>query len=107
MLIIDFKLDMTTGEYEQLGQAVAHDIARVPGLIRKTWIWNPHTQEAGGVYLFDDQDSLERYLTGPIVEQLRRLKQVRELRARPFDILQQPSSVTRGIQQPALSGNLG
>jgi hypothetical protein len=106
MLVIDFKLDMTTQEYEQLARAVADEIARVPGLIRKTWTWNPHTRDAGGVYLFEDQASLERYLEGSIIAQLRGLKQVSEVRARPFDILEQPSLVTRGIPQPAVSSGV-
>jgi hypothetical protein len=107
MLIIDFKLDMTTSEYEQLGQAVAHEIAQAPGLIRKTWIWNPQTQDAGGVYLFEDQDSLERYLNGAIIEQLRGMRQVSEVRARRFDVLEQPSSVTRGIGPQQVTAALG
>ena len=107
MLIIDFKLDMTTHEYEQLGEAVAEDIARVPGLIRKTWIWNPQTQDAGGVYLFEDEASIERYLNGPIVEQLRGMKQVSEVRTRRFKVLEPPSSVTRGVDCTAVSSNPG
>jgi hypothetical protein len=97
MLIIDFKLDMTTREYEQLAETVAPEIARVKGLIRKTWIWNPQTLDAGGVYLFEDQDSVERYLDGPMVARLREMNQVKELRARQLDVLEQPSSITRGI----------
>lgn len=48
MLIIHLTLDITTREYEQLGQVVAEQIARVPGLMRKTWIWNSQTQKCGG-----------------------------------------------------------
>ena len=107
MLIIDFNLDMTTAEYEQLGQAVADEIARVPGLMRKTWLWNPQTKTAGGVYLFVDEDSVNRYLNGPIVAELRGLKQVNGLGARLFDVLQQPSSVTRGIDLTAVSTGRG
>ena len=35
--------------------------------------------------VFEDQDALERYLNGPIVDQLRRMHQVSSLRARQFD----------------------
>ena len=97
MLLVDFKLDMTTSDYERLGTAVAPEISRVPGLVRKTWTWNPETHDAGGVYLFEDQNSIERYLEGPIIESLRGMKQVSELRVRTFDVLEQPSSVTRGV----------
>ena len=107
MLIVDFKLAMTTREYEQLGHAVANEIARVPGLIRKTWIWNPQTNDAGGVYLFDDEASVDRYLNGPIIEQLRGMQQVSGLRTRLFDVLEQPSLVTRGVDENAVSTSLG
>lgn len=99
-LIIDFKLDMSTAEYERVGEAVAPEIAKVPGLIRKTWIWNDRTREAGGIYLFEDQQSLDLYLNGPIVGELRKLPQVSDMHVRQFDVLQNASSITRGVEQP-------
>ena len=103
MLIIDFKLDMTTQEYEELSEAVAPEIAQIPGLLRETWLWDPQTQDAGGVYLFDDDASVDRYLNGPVIQQLRGLPQVSEVRTRRFQVLEQPSSMTRGIQHTAAS----
>lgn len=45
-------------------------------------------QDAGRVYLFEDQDCLERYFNGPIVVRLREMNQVKEVRAREFDVLE-------------------
>lgn len=103
-LIIDFKLDMSTAEYERMGEMVAPEIAKVPGLIRKTWIWNDRTREAGGIYLFEDEASVELYLSGPIVGALRGLPQVSDMHVRQFSVLRSASSLTRGIEQPVAAG---
>jgi hypothetical protein len=42
---------------------LAESIALEPGLIWKIWTENADNQEAGGIYLFEDQDSAEAYLT--------------------------------------------
>ena len=47
-------------EYSDL----AHRIAAIPGLICKVWTENREAGEAGGVYLFEDEASLDAYLGG-------------------------------------------
>ena len=49
---------------KQLAEAsheLACDIANEPGLAWKIWLENRETGHAGGVYLFDDPASAERY----------------------------------------------
>lgn len=41
---------------------LAYIIAETPGLVWKIWTENPDTKEAGGVYLFEDESSLNDYL---------------------------------------------
>ena len=41
---------------------LAQSIAEAPGLIWKIWTENPDTQEAGGIYLFEDEAHLNAYL---------------------------------------------
>ena len=43
---------------------LARRIADVSGLICKVWTENPGTGEAGGIYLFEDEASLDSYLEG-------------------------------------------
>lgn len=43
-------------------EGLAHSIAGEPGLIWKIWTVNEETQEAGGIYLFQDIPSAEAYL---------------------------------------------
>lgn len=98
-MIINYKLNMTTREYEQIGETVAPQIASVPGLIHKTWIWDEETQEAGGIYVFADQESLDEYLRGPIISQLKAMPQASNIRIQQFDVLERASAVTRGVPE--------
>ncbi|AZV93943.1 monooxygenase [Bordetella sp. J329] len=41
---------------------LAASIATEPGLIWKIWTESPDTGEAGGIYLFEDQNSAQAYL---------------------------------------------
>ncbi len=41
---------------------LAEDIATVNGLVYKLWTENEATQEAGGIYVFDNLDDANRYL---------------------------------------------
>jgi hypothetical protein len=77
-------------EYSDL----AHRIANVSGLICKVWTENRETGEAGGVYLFEDEASLDAYLEGKI----ERMKAagIKELRAKRFDVNEPLTHITRG-----------
>lgn len=46
----------------QAYQGLAESINQEPGLIWKIWTENSQMQQAGGVYLFDDQAHAEQYL---------------------------------------------
>jgi Putative mono-oxygenase ydhR len=76
--------------YSQL----ARWIADVPGLICKMWTENAETGEAGGIYLFEDEVSLDSYLAG----KLERMKAsgIEGVRARKFDVNERLTQITRG-----------
>jgi hypothetical protein len=74
--------------------ALARRIADVPGLICKVWTENRETGEAGGVYLFEDEASLDAYL-GPKVERMRAAG-VQGLRVKKFDVNEPLTRITRG-----------
>ena len=73
---------------------LAHRIADVPGLICKVWTENREAGEAGGIYLFADEASLDRYLAGKI----ERMKTagIKGLRAKKFDVNESLTRITRG-----------
>lgn len=72
----------------------AHAIAQVPGLHWKLWIFNPDTQDAGGIYLFNDEASANDYLNGPIVESIKQMAGVEHLEAKLFSINSMLSQLT-------------
>ena len=63
LLQIDFPYQGPFGEafYEAM-KPLAEDIATEAGLISKIWTENEHTQEAGGIYVFDNLADANRYL---------------------------------------------
>jgi len=96
ILQVNFKLQSSTAEYEQICQSVAQVIASVPGLRWKVWLLNKQEKEAGGIYLFDTQEALNNYLAGPIVAQLKSHPAVSEVSAKQFDVMPEVTAITHG-----------
>jgi hypothetical protein len=76
---------------------LAHTIAQTPGLIWKIWTENPDTHEAGGIYLFEDEVSLDAYLTMH-TERLQRMG-IGQINAKTFQVNEPLTAITRGIQE--------
>ena len=96
ILQINFKLNLAPAEYRKICSSVAQPVADVPGLIWKVWLLNEQDGEAGGIYLFQDQQSLDAYLCGPIIRQIKSLPQLREISAKCFETIPDLTEVTRG-----------
>lgn len=63
LLQIDFPYNGPFGEaMAEAFSPLAESIAQESGLIWKIWTENRHTNEAGGIYLFEDVASAETYL---------------------------------------------
>lgn len=63
VLQIDFPYNGPFGaEMEAAFSPLAESIAQESGLIWKMWTENSETNEAGGIYLFEDKPSAEAYL---------------------------------------------
>jgi heme-degrading monooxygenase HmoA len=60
--IITFSLEgISEQDYLQLIESAAHSFAELPGLVSKTWLANAETNTYGGVYLWQDRESMEGY----------------------------------------------
>jgi hypothetical protein len=95
LLQIDYLFDGPWGdemaeEYSEL----ARRIAAVPGLVCKVWTENREAGEAGGVYLFEDEASLDAYM-GPKIARMEAAG-VKGLRAKKFDVNESLTRITRG-----------
>lgn len=77
----------------------ARQIAQWPGLLRKTWIYDAATQEYGGIYLFQDSDSLQAYLDGPVVSSIKAIPGLEDWQTRIFDVETFLTEITGGLSQ--------
>ena len=96
ILQINFNLNVPAAEYQTMVDSVAHAFADVPGLKWKIWLLNPAAQEAGGIYLFDSQASLDAYVNGPLVARLRGLTAIRNVSIKQFEVMPEITALTRG-----------
>jgi len=96
ILQINFKFTQSADDYKKLVGPFADPIAAVPGLAWKVWILNDKAHEAGGIYLFKDDASLNAYLRGEIVTGLKQQPTLKEISTKVFDVVDDMSLKTRG-----------
>ena len=96
ILQINFVFKVPVAEYRKMVDSVAHAFLDVPGLKWKIWLLNPAAREAGGIYLFDSQASLDAYRNGPLVAQLRELTTIQNISMKQFEVMPEASALTSG-----------
>ena len=101
ILQINFNLNVPVAEYQKIVDSVAEAFLHVSGLTWKIWLLNPAAQEAGGIYLFDSQASLDAYLNGPLVAKLRGLPAVRNISIKQFEVMPEATALARGPVEAA------
>jgi hypothetical protein len=96
VLQINFKFNVTPAELAEAFGPLAEPIAAVPGLRWKIWSLNASTSEFAGIYLFDDEESVQAYLEGPIVAGVQNHPAVSDISAKTFGVIEEFSTITRG-----------
>ncbi|HET7239069.1 MAG TPA: YdhR family protein [Terrimicrobiaceae bacterium] len=96
ILQINYKFTVSRAEFESGFDRIAAEIAKVPGLRWKIWLLNEAESRGGGIYLFEDEQSVRAYLEGPIVAALKSSPVLTELNVQTFSVLEGPSAMTRG-----------
>ena len=96
ILQINFKFSVTPDEYTAAVTGLAADFAKVDGLRWKVWIMNETRKEAGGVYLFNDQSSLDAFLKGPLAAGVTSHPALSAFSVRQFDVMPDITAITRG-----------
>jgi hypothetical protein len=83
----------------------AKHISNVSGLRWKIYLQNPEKGEVGGIYLFEDEASLENYLNGPIMKQRTQGKfgdgkhvfsPIIDVTIKQFDVMEDLTKITHG-----------
>ena len=67
--IVTFGLDgMPEGEYIDVATRLAPRFAALPGLLAKVWLESPDGGTYGGIYFWEDQEAMERFLASDLFE---------------------------------------
>lgn len=96
ILIVNFNLDgLTVDQFRAGGVELAPAFAEVPGLRSKIWLGSEKTNTCGGVYIFEDAAALDAYLASPLYAGVRDNPAFVGQRVTRFDVLEEPSAITR------------
>jgi putative monooxygenase ydhR len=96
LLQINFGLNVTPAEYRAFAASVAETVAQVPGLRWKVWFLDENARAAGGIYLFEDEPTLEAYLASDIVNTVRTHPALRNATFKHAAVMPEVTAVTRG-----------
>jgi len=96
ILQLNFRFNVPRAEYVQVVSPLASDFAQVPGLQWKIWLMNEAESEAGGIYVFDDESSLQAHLEGPLAGAVKAHPALSDLSAKVFDSIEKLTAITRG-----------
>ena len=68
----------------------------VKGLKWKIWLFNESDNSGGGLYLFEDQASVDAYLEGDIVKMIKSSPALSNVGIKVFDIMPEFTKISRG-----------
>lgn len=96
ILQINFKFSISATQLAEGFAPLAEPIAKVPGLRWKIWSLNGAKSEFAGIYLFDDSESAQAYLEGPIIAEVKKHPALSDISAKQFGVIDEFSAITRG-----------
>ena len=95
ILQVNFNFNVQTEQYEEITSTLAQDFADVPGCIWKIWLFNQQTKEAGGIYLFADESSVENFKSSPLAASVLSHPALSNFNIKQFGVMESVSRVTR------------
>lgn len=95
ILISKFNYILSHGEFRDLLTSVAQAFAEVPGCQWKIWLIDEEKKEGGAIYLFNEQDALDKFKESPLVQSVMSHPALSNFYFRETDIAQEPSIITR------------
>lgn len=95
ILVTNFNYSVTREEYENMAKQLAQAFAEVPGCLWKTWLINEENKEAGAVYLFKDDASLQNFKASALVASVLSNPALSNFDLKERDILKEISEITR------------
>ena len=95
ILQVNFKFNVPREQYENTVSPMAQDFANVPGCLWKVWLMNEKDSEAGGIYLFADEASVEKFKESELVKGVLGHPALSDFSIKQFEVLESVSRVTR------------
>jgi len=96
ILQINFTLNASRSEFEQVAHTMAGEFANLSGLRWKIWLMNEAQNEAGGIYVFEDETSLGAFLAGPLAAKVSKHPAITNMVVKQFDNIADLTAITRG-----------
>lgn len=93
---INLKSKVPSQEVQQAWLPEAPYLSETPGLRWKIWLINSTEDEVGGIYLFDDEASVQAFLNGPVVVNIKSDPTFSVASIKTFDIMEEHTAITRG-----------
>ena len=95
VLQINFKFNVSPAELAEAFAPLAEPIAQVPGMRWKIWSLNESASEFAGIYLFDDEESVQAYMEGEIIDGVKKHPALSDISAKQFAVIEEFSTTTR------------
>ncbi len=96
LLQLNLKFSVSPDEYKQAVGPLAGALAAVAGMRWTIFLMNEKDQEAGGIYLFEDEASLMGFLQGPIVANISSMPALSDIVVKTFDVMEEQTAITKG-----------
>jgi quinol monooxygenase YgiN len=98
--LITYRLaDISQAEYlEQMVEPDAPVLAKVPGLISKTWLADEEKNTFGGFYVWEDKAAMEAFMQSDLVKAVVSRPFVKDVSSVDFEVNQGASLITRGLR---------
>ena len=93
--------DLSEQELRANCDQLAPSFAAIPGCFEKTWLLDAAASRCGGIYKFRDRAALDAYLASDLWKAVGSTPQFSNFDVRTFDVIEAPTSVTRGLPAAA------
>jgi hypothetical protein len=95
MLVTNYNYNVSFDEYKKMTAELGQAFADVPGCIWKIWLVDDAKKEAGAVYLFKDNESLQNFKSSALVASVLSHPALSNFDLKERDIVTEVSKVTR------------
>lgn len=94
ILVTNYTFSVPAEEFEGMAAQLAPAFAEVAGCLWKIWLIDAPGKQAGAVYLFKDNESLQNFKASPLVASVLSHPALSNFDLKERDILTGPSEVT-------------